>query len=204
MIKVIFFDFDGVLTTDSAGRVTIFNNFVEQTGLAKEKISECYLKFNDELKSGSIDHKDMWQDFCDCLGNDINIDVLQYVNRHVPLNIKMVELAHQLHDREFVTGIITSNSRDRMADIVDEFGFNNIFDYIITSAVVGEMKDGAKIFEKALEKTNMQAEECVFVDNSEKNLVVPKEMGFQTYFFDHEKNDVDIFIQYLKTLGIKI
>ena len=204
MIKAIFFDFDGVLTLHGYGGFTIVKNLVAQTGVTEEKIKSCWEHFKKDLKIGNVEYKDMWQEFCTCLGKKIDISVLEFVNKNVPLNIKMIELVRKLHEAGYKTGIISSNIKERMDAIREEFGLDNIFDtYSISSDLHSDKKD-TMIFEKALQDLSVEVEESVFIDNHAVNLVVPEKMGFKTYFFDHEKNDVEAFVKQLEIWGVKV
>lgn len=52
MIKAIFFDFDGVLTTDPTGSVSITNYLAAKAGISVEHIRKCYLPYNQQLLTG--------------------------------------------------------------------------------------------------------------------------------------------------------
>lgn len=46
----------------------------------------------------------------------------------------------------------------------------------------------------------MSACECVFIDNTEGNLVVPKQMGMSTIFYNDDNRDYDLFIKDLEKI----
>jgi len=48
----------------------------------------------------------------------------------------------------------------------------------------------------------VSAEESVFIDNSNDNLVAPSALGFKTIFHDDEKNDIEALLRNFKTLGV--
>ena len=47
-----------------------------------------------------------------------------------------------------------------------------------------------------------QAEECIFIDDNVSNLIVPKILGFQTIFHNHENNDVNELTRSLEDFGV--
>jgi putative hydrolase of the HAD superfamily len=100
--------------------------------------------------------------------------------------------------------MVTDNKKDRVDSIVRYYGWNTLFNSIAVSAETGSGKDHQKIFEKVLGGTGVRAEECVFIDNQEKNLIVPKGMGMSVVYFDHQKRDYDGLISELRKLLIKI
>lgn len=70
------------------------------------------------------------------------------------------------------------------------------------SADVGSGKECNKIFEKTIEFFNVTADECVFVDNKQKNLIIPEGMGMNVIFFDHEKRNCEKLNQEFRELSI--
>jgi putative hydrolase of the HAD superfamily len=101
-------------------------------------------------------------------------------------------------------GIITDNAADRMAVLIDEHGLDTLFDPIVISAEVGKMKDEAGLFENALRRSGHRPEECVFIDNQEKNLAVPAALGFKTCFFDTKQNDIQGLKSQLAQWGVRV
>ena len=55
---------------------------------------------------------------------------------------------------------------------------------------------------RALELTDINAEEALFIDNSKDNLVAPRALGIKTVFYDDEKNDIEALSRTLKTFGL--
>ncbi len=203
MIKAIFFDFDGVLTNFECGSSTVCRNLSGKTGFSFDKLLSCYDRHTRDLYTTTISHKTIWNDFCKCMGRDININIalLDYAFRNVPLNAGMFELAKNLR-KNYKTGIITDNTKERFSAITDEFKLREKFDAIILSADVGATKKDARIFKAALGALEVMAEECVFIDNSKKNLEIPARMGFNTVFYNFEKKDFDSLAKDLQKLGV--
>lgn len=58
------------------------------------------------------------------------------------------------------------------------------WDQVIDSSVEGVRKPMPEIYELARSRAGFPAEEILFIDNRQKNLDVPKSMGWQTYLYD--------------------
>ena len=65
----------------------------------------------------------------------------------------------------------------------------SLFDGLVFSGPIGMNKPNRDIFEHLLEKFNLKAEDCVFIDDSEKNINGAKAVGINTILFtgDAEK-----------------
>jgi len=63
------------------------------------------------------------------------------------------------------------------------FGLRNIFSAFFSSCFLGIRKPDEAIYRLALQATQREAGECLFIDDREVNLECPREMGFQTILF---------------------
>lgn len=201
MIKSVLFDFDGVLTTDSTGSVSICRYISSAMGIDFELLYEEYHKYNKQLLCGEKTHKEIWQELCLNVGVNIPESVLKASFENTPIDNLMINLISELKAKGFKVGIITDNKKDRMDCIADKYGWKRLFDVIVISSEIGSGKNEEMIFEKALEKLNLSACECIFIDNQKKNLIIPQNMGFHTVYYNHEIRN---FEELVKILSEKI
>ena len=68
--------------------------------------------------------------------------------------------------------------------------FLNVFDEVFYSYEMGARKPEPKFFKIALEQSRFKPEECLLIDDNEDNIVQAKKMGFQTWLFDPEKDEL--------------
>lgn len=197
MIKAVLFDFDGVLTIDKTGSTTITKYISDTCGIPLENVKSCYYKFNKRLLYGETSHQEIWADFCKSLGRDVDYNVLIDSFKDTRLDDKMISLVKKLNE-SYLIGMVTDNKCDRISTILDYRKLNQYFDVVAVSADIHSGKDSHEIFEYVLDKLNVSADECVFIDNTEKNLVVPKQMGMATILFDDENRDFELFVRDLE------
>jgi len=84
--------------------------------------------------------------------------------------------------------------------LTEHHHMNPYFSHKIVSGEVRLRKPDKAIFEYALEKLQYKPEDCIFVDNSVKNLRVAEELGMQTILFnrdgeEYEGNVVNDFVE---------
>jgi putative hydrolase of the HAD superfamily len=202
MIKAILFDFDGVLTTDETGSQSICNYICNKIGMDIEIFKKEYYKYNDDLLYGKINHENIWEALCIGLDRKIDINILYESFINTPIDNRMIEIVDELKKHNYKIGMVTDNKKDRIDDIVRYYDWNRIFDAITISAEVGSGKDCNEIFMKTIDYLNVNADECVFIDNQEKNLIIPKSMGMNVIYFDHIKRNYEELILEFKSLSI--
>jgi FMN phosphatase YigB (HAD superfamily) len=202
LIKAIFFDYDGVLTLDKTGSLTTCKHLSSITGIELVTLLTAYKSFNRELTLGLKTHTDIWDEFCKRLGVDIEDGQLIEAFKSTPINTRMIELAVELKSRGLLLGIITDNKIDRIQYLRRQQGLDHIFDTIVVSSELGFDKKGPEIFAKALQGLNLPPKHCVFIDNDECNLVIPRLLGMRTILHDDVVNDVDSIKLQLNVLNL--
>lgn len=201
MIKAIFFDYDGVLTTDKTGSLTTTRYLSRATGVELSTVKAVFSRHNKDLTLGKITHAEIWHELCRALGQELSISVLYEAFESTPMNEGMFSLARKLKKGHLV-GIITDNKKDRIDHLKQCQNLEPLFSPIVVSAEVGVDKESTEIFVHALHCAGVSAEESVFVDNNKANLVAPSALGIKTVFHDDEKNDIDALCKTLKRFGV--
>jgi len=186
MIKAVFFDFDGVLTTDATGTTTIIKYIKNNTKLDSVLFEKAYRKHNQNLLYGKITHNEIWPEICNELSRQIDFNILTESFISTPIDTVILDMSVKLKAEGFFIGIITDNKKDRIDSIFSIPEYKSIFDIIVVSSEIGSGKKDETIFIEAITKSHFNFNECIFIDNSEANLVIPRQLGVETIFFDHE------------------
>jgi putative hydrolase of the HAD superfamily len=203
MIKAVLFDYDGVLTTDKTGSYSICKYVSSAANIDYELFSNEYRKYSEDLLIGRITHEEIWKDLCESIGREITIRYLFDSFKNTPINLKMFELVRNIK-KNYKTGLITDNQNDRIDAVTRLQKLNELFDAIEVSAKIGSGKDGDEIFVRTVKDLNVQCSECVFIDNQEKNLLVPRKLGMSVILFDQKENDIKELVGNLKKMDIKV
>ena len=78
---------------------------------------------------------------------------------------------------------LTNWSAEKFALSRARYELFNLFDDIIVSGEVGTMKPEREIFDLTLRKLGLCAQECLFIDDSLKNVEAAAAMGFRVIHF---------------------
>ena len=79
-------------------------------------------------------------------------------------------------------------------------GIYDLFDDVISSAVVGMAKPDHKIYRLAAERLELPTEECLFIDDLKRNVEAEREVGMSAVHFRVDKGD-DLAAQFA-ALGV--
>jgi len=203
-IKAIFFDYDGVMTKDKTGTQSICKYISENYNIDKNIFENEYRKYNNDLLYGITTHEKIWNKICQNLNENIPISILYDSFENTPINNEMHDFVKIIKRKNIKTALITDNKMDRIKIITEKYKLNKIFDIIIVSAEIGFGKDNEKIFKIILDKLSIKSNECIFIDNQEKNLIIPKNIGINTIFFDTENNNIEKLKNEIKKYNINI
>lgn len=202
MIKAILFDFDGVLTLDKTGSASIVNYISTKCNLPLDIVKTSYYKHNKALLNGTIVHKDMWSTFCNDIGQSIPYNILTESFKTTKIDEQMISFVKELKEK-YLVAMITDNKCDRMNTIVKMNKLSTYFDFIAVSASLHMNKGSQDIFDYTIKQLNVSANECAFINNTEKNLFVPTEMGMKTILFDDENRNFKGFKNKLDNLLLR-
>lgn len=99
-------------------------------------------------------------------------------------NFEMVKMAEDLKQRGLKLFILSNNFRERADYYRQHFLFlNSIFQKIYYSWQTGFIKPDKQAFELILKENDLKASECLYFDDSQKNVDVAKEIGIEGYLF---------------------
>lgn len=92
----------------------------------------------------------------------------------------VVELIQQLKQHGYICYALSNMPVDVFHSLFEEHGFWHLFDDIIISGQVKMSKPEPEIFKFVLDKHNLTAEQCIFLDDSKANVDAADKLGFTT------------------------
>lgn len=111
-----------------------------------------------------------------------------------------VAILEQLQADSVATYAITNFSAEKWIDTLARFAFLRGFKDVVVSAHEGLLKPEPEIYKIFLARNGLAAEQCVFIDDSKKNVDGAKAVGLAAlHFTDPEKLAKD-----LRALGFKV
>lgn len=185
MIKAIIFDLSGVLFTEG------LKKFIKEL-CEKDKLDydSLLFEFRDGesgtlYRIGKINADEFWQ--------------MVIKKFHIPENknvlnswwLKCYELVDATRDlildlkQKYKVYYLSDSVKERIVDLEKRYHFTIWFDGGIYSHEVGVRKPNPEVYKIILRKFDLKAEEAIFIDDKEKNLVPARKLGIKTILFEN-------------------
>lgn len=109
-----------------------------------------------------------------------------------------VDVLKKLHSQGHPLYALSNWSREKFALVRPKFEFLDYFERIFISGEEKVGKPDERIFKAFIEKTDLQASRCLFIDDSRENIRVAANLGFDTiHFRDADQLSEELIIRKL-------
>lgn len=108
-----------------------------------------------------------------------------FIKSRLSLNEGFTEFAEKVNGKYDLV-LMTNNLAQWNDAILDHFGIKKYFKHIFVSSEMKCAKPSFDIFDRAMEIMGTAPQECIFVDNREKNLLAAEEVGLAPVLFEGE------------------
>jgi epoxide hydrolase-like predicted phosphatase len=183
-IQALIFDYGGVLmrTVNPLPRRELDRRFGLSHGGASKLVFESPLW--DEVQLGRIEDAEFWAD----LGQRLELNAGEVAEfRRIfwagdRLDGELVDQIRHLRDAGYRT-MLLSNAPTGLRQHVDQLGIADVFDDLVISGAEGLMKPDPALFERALARVGVPAEQAVFVDDMRVNVDAAARVGLRAVRF---------------------
>ncbi len=187
MIRAVVCDFGGVLTTPLEGS---FRAFADASGISLEAITAALVALEQrdgvnplhELECGRVTEPafmaDVAAQIAAALGRDVAMhDFTAHYFAGIEPNMPMIELMSALRGEGYRMALLTNNVREWEPHWRAMAPVDDIFELVVDSAFVGVRKPDPEIYELTVGRLGVPAEECLFVDDLERNCDAARAAG---------------------------
>jgi putative hydrolase of the HAD superfamily len=181
MVTAIIFDWGGVFTSN-ASLGQFCTAYAAKHGIAAAPFTEKLLAIWHEARVGAVDSRIFWKELSELAGvpeEEFHRDIDDFLG----YNPAMLTFVQERLYGKYKLGIISNHIESWFAPHIQEKALEGIFDAVITSYTSKSAKPDLKIYQDALQGLQVPAEQCVFIDDLEKNLPPARALGMQTILF---------------------
>jgi putative hydrolase of the HAD superfamily len=179
MIKAIIFDFNGIFVEPVEKLIIkkICKKYKINFNLA---IMHYFLNLK-KFEEGKIEPKDFWERVFPGKSFDEILPIIEREYLSCELNPENTKLASKLSKKYFVYCL--SNSNELQAKYFKKKGFYSVFSKTFLSNELGSIKPFASTYKKLISMIKFKPNECIFIDDSLRNIITGKIFGFKTINF---------------------
>jgi putative hydrolase of the HAD superfamily len=203
MIKFVIFDFGGTLDTDGVHWSEKFWEFYSKHNLLEDKkvFEQAYIISQKEINDNVV-QKDMT--FKETIHLQISSQ-FKYLNDYKLKNNNLIidKLTEEIYfdvkeqinkNKELLTKLfinkksaIVSNFNGNLAIVCKEFEIDNLFNYLVDSAIINLWKPDPAIFQYAINLAEVSPEETIIIGDSYSRDIVPAKMlGCKTIWLENK------------------
>ncbi len=180
--NTVLIDFDGVIRHWLS---TELDNYVASLGLESNPLFPCAFSERHLLPAitGRISHEEWCDNVRFDLSKDYGRDVAEkLVKKWYSLESEidydfLTKIRSQLSCRQLV---LVTNATSRLNDDLHSAGLGGEFDKVINSSEIGVAKPALSYFHIALKKLNVSKDDCVFIDDTPKNVEAARSLGIDS------------------------
>jgi HAD superfamily hydrolase (TIGR01509 family) len=186
LIKAIFWDNDGILVDTERLYFAATKAIMSSAGinLTKEMYIEYFL-----VKGNGTWHlageKGLTPEDINELRDKRNILYGQMLERESRIIDGAAEVLEKLYGK-YLMGIVTSSRRDHFELIHRHLGILKYFDFVLTGENSKKLKPEPEPYLLAVEKTGLNKDECLAVEDSERGLISAKAAGINCFVIPTE------------------
>lgn len=170
--------------------------------ISAERINELYLK----ASLGKISSFEFWDGLG--LGKEYPGIEKDYLDNYLKLDLEFKRTAENLKTR-FKLGILSNDVKEWSEYLRKKYNLDRLFELVVISGNVGFRKPCKDIFEILLIRSKAKPNDCIFIDDREKNLETAKNLGIYAIKFvrdieskrTSEFSEVSSFNQLKELLG---
>lgn len=181
-MDTIIFDLGGVILKDKP--ISVLDNLNINKNDYQE-LTKFFTNWND-LDLGKISLKDKL-DECNFSNNilDKYKDLLLTFYEKRPINMELIDLINSLKKRNYNIYILSDNNKEAYLYYKNHEFFKNIDGWVVSCNYNTVKKDG-KLFAILLNKYNLDASKCLFIDDNSNNIDIAKNYGIKGFLFNND------------------
>ena len=199
-MQLIIFDIAGPFIPN--GDIPFFQKLSEKSGVSVMEIEERITAFMYPSECGKETQLEFISRFLKDIGL-VDEDPQEWLKLRMSYSVEnpgIRDFLLALKKKGYKVACAANNSKSEWEHNNGKIAYADLFDYCLTSYMVGARKTSPVIFEKILSHFGIDASEAVFLDDGEKNLVAPAGLGMHVIHY----TSVEDAKERLKELGVRV
>lgn len=190
MIKAIFFDMSGVLYEEPLQKA--IQAYAKEFGISKDKVDDIVHNHAGwkDFTLGYISEKEYF-DLCSQIAGQHIFMANKYkelLKKFTKANKKLIAYIKKDLAKKYIIGVISNNPKEWYEGFLDDFALREIVNINAISSYLHIRKPDKRIFQMAVEKSKVQANETIYIDDRLDRTSGAKDIGMNVIIFDNISN----------------
>ncbi len=175
----VFFDWGGVIASDPGD--DFLADLLKSVGARDAQVQEIFESYMKRFMRGQISESEYWQELHSKYGLRIHDSISHELKkwRGLVANKDILMFAQELKAQGLHIAVL-SNVIEPTYSAIEQTGYYDLFDEVIASCKVGYVKPEKQIYDIALKRLNVTADESIFIDDKQYCLDPATAMGVKT------------------------
>lgn len=182
-VSFVYFDINGCLVRfyqRASARVA------EDNGIAPEIVEMAYLHYNDEICRGTM----TMDDFNAAVAARLGLKELDWGRYYLEASEPLLDMHKALEwaSKHYRIGLLTNIMPGMLSELLKLGKVPALpYDVVVDSSQIGSVKPEPSIFKYAAEQAGVPADEILFIDDTQGNLVAAEKLGWRVVWFDYAR-----------------
>lgn len=189
MNKTIIFDLNGVFIVTPR----LSDRFLNDFGVSIDEFMPALSEIMDKVRlPDAVSSYSLWAPYLKKwgIGFSENEFLDYWFSAEVKANEELVEIARKLKNKGYKLIIMSNNFRERAEYYAKTFKFmGELFEKVYYSWQTGFVKPDARAFQQIFTDFNLQPSDCIYFDDSDKNIQLAESLGIESYIFDENATE---------------
>ena len=181
MIRAVLFDADGVIQKASDRFYPDLTGLVENDG---DRFAAEVFSAEGPCATGEGDFRQVLIEVLARWEVDLSVDEVLQIWYQIDLVDNLFELLNQIQQQDIKVALATNQQAYRMTYMGSELGYDHHFDASFYSCSVGFKKPQLEFYQHAIDRLELPAEQCLFLDDKLENVIAAREVGLQAEQFE--------------------
>jgi len=189
-IKYVIFDFGGVFVEEAFSKARI--EYARKTGLPISKIWKEIKPCWKALEKGEIPEEEFWSRY-EMQAKDKRFkkeEIKAIFESKQKRNEEIVNLILDLRKKGYKTALLTNNVKEWLEEYEKKDPLSQYFEVVVSSHETKTVKPFPEIYQTMLERLKAKPEECVFIDDKQRNLDTAVSLGMKTILCTNSKKAI--------------
>lgn len=174
-----------------------FGEFIQSRNCDPESDKEFFKKNKSKYDKGNLTKEQFWEAYIKATGIKATMNEIESsIKNTIFIDKEMLQILKQVKQKGFKVILVSNIDPTTYEEVLKQM--NNADEYFTAMYVsykIKMLKENPNFFKRILEEQKLNAEECLFVDDLEKNILVAKKLGIQVLLFKNKNSFKEILKQ---------